>query len=205
MEEKEHSIATNVTTIRTNTHKISLSAEQLTSLQHGLAVQTPDGIRIKLEEKRQRKRSSLHSAHSRKYSALEEEESEDGSDGSSNNVLSLIQGYKTKKDPSRLTTHALTVPYAKVSSKSLDHQASMDGMRESEESASHESMYLLDPQKEEDTDGYITTPTAGRDADFEVKEEVLHNQNMGVLQEEGSLMNQVPSDDETVMATDKID
>ena len=192
MEQKEHSIPTNVTMScpLTNPHKISLSADQLTSLQHGLAVQT-DGIRIKLETT-QRKRSSLRSTQSipnfqaRKYNALDQEED----NGSRSAVISLIQGYKTKRAP--LSTDSLAAPYAKVGSKSslpsLDHiHIALDGNEDSS-SESHESMYNL-LVKDEDTDGndgYITsTPTNGKESEFEVKKEILHNRNMGVLQEEG--------------------
>merc|ERR1719242_1289570 len=174
-EEKEHSVITNVTMSYPNAHKISLSADQLTSLQHGLAVQTGDGVRIKLEPNT-KKKGSIHSRKYSHYNVLEEEDESDNE--SRNNVTSLIQGYHTVGAPnsrgsSNTLTH-LTTPhhYAKVGSKSLDHHVSMDGSEESS-TESHESMYNL-LHKDEDTDGYITTPTAGRESDFEVKKEILH-------------------------------
>merc|ERR1711879_900048 len=205
-EEKEHSVITNVTMSYPNAHKISLSADQLTSLQHGLAVQTGDGTRIKLEAS-SKKRGSIHSRKYSHYNVLEEEDESDND--SRNNVESLIQGYNTSGAPnSRGTSNTLTAPkslgthYAKVGSKSLDHHVSMDGSEDSS-TESHESMYnLLHTEKDEDTDGYITTPTAGRELEFEAKKEILHIRNMDVVHEEGSLINQVPSlPDDTVMPT----
>ena len=93
-------------------------------------------------------------------------------------VISLIQGYKTKRAP--LSTDSLAAPYAKVGSKSslpsLDHiHIALDGNEDSS-SAAHESMYNL-LVKDEDTDGndgYITsTPTNGKELDIEVKKDIL--------------------------------
>jgi len=170
---------------KANNHTYSLSMDQLHQLQHGLAVQTGDGIRLKVDK------SNRPKILRQKYKKLPVHHQQAGNEKQNENgrgrVLSLIKTYNTRKDG----------PYTNVRSQSSDRYGheyrndDADGdFLDDDSSASHESMYIEEHENHdaETDDGGYTTPTIGSSKEYEVNQGQHNNaRNMSTLPEEGLL------------------
>ena len=171
-----------------------MSIDQLYQLQHGLAVQTGDGIRLKLDKSKNTKNKNKSKMKKQRYKQLSNDNiqgnindiyiNNNSNDKNRNRVLSLIKTYKTKGG---LVSNIAHKPYTNVISKSVD-RSSQDEDDDDDELSSNESMYNYDNQHKDDVetdDGGYTTPTCGSNKEFELNEKEISKDNMMPLHEEG--------------------